>query len=226
MTLHVPRLPLSLDPLMAEAKRRARRRRFLAGLGTLIGLGLALLGSILALGSRSPHDPGSVGGPPANAPNPRDITSQNASQTVVRGRLSVDGVTWVASTYESLRGRCLEVATRVGSVDGCGSKGAFTAGIGGLQVGDAWYAVAHGLAPPAAASARVELEDGSKVRSSQTYVGNGVWFAVYPATPTARADDVSKVELLDQNGNVVRSATPPSVSAYVRSAREHMRHGR
>jgi hypothetical protein len=29
MTLHVPRLPASLDPLIAEAKRRARARRFL-----------------------------------------------------------------------------------------------------------------------------------------------------------------------------------------------------
>jgi hypothetical protein len=29
MTLHVPRLPLSLDPLIAEAKRRARQRRWL-----------------------------------------------------------------------------------------------------------------------------------------------------------------------------------------------------
>jgi hypothetical protein len=29
MTLHAPRLPFSLDPLIAEAKRRARTRRFL-----------------------------------------------------------------------------------------------------------------------------------------------------------------------------------------------------
>ena len=29
MTVRVPRLPISLDPLMAEAKRRARQRRML-----------------------------------------------------------------------------------------------------------------------------------------------------------------------------------------------------
>lgn len=31
MTVHAPRLPVSLDPLVAEAKRRARRRRVSAG---------------------------------------------------------------------------------------------------------------------------------------------------------------------------------------------------
>jgi len=39
MTAHVPRLPFSLDPLIAEAKRRARQRRFL----------LAVVGAVVAL---------------------------------------------------------------------------------------------------------------------------------------------------------------------------------
>jgi hypothetical protein len=34
MTLHLPRLALALDPLIAEAKRRARQRRLLAALAT------------------------------------------------------------------------------------------------------------------------------------------------------------------------------------------------
>ncbi len=54
MTLHVPRLPFSLDPLMAEAKRRARQRRVLVALvvsavvaaGVVIGIELRGLGSV------------------------------------------------------------------------------------------------------------------------------------------------------------------------------------
>jgi peptidoglycan hydrolase-like protein with peptidoglycan-binding domain len=38
MTLHVPRLPFALDPLIAEAKRRARQRRLL-----VVALALALV---------------------------------------------------------------------------------------------------------------------------------------------------------------------------------------
>jgi hypothetical protein len=41
MTLGVLRLPFSLDPLMAEAQRRARQRRFLIALGFLLVAGLA-----------------------------------------------------------------------------------------------------------------------------------------------------------------------------------------
>src|SRR6476660_560900 len=37
----IRRLPFSLDPLMAEAKRRTRQRRVLIGLGVLLVAGLA-----------------------------------------------------------------------------------------------------------------------------------------------------------------------------------------
>lgn len=54
MTVHVPRLPFSLDPLMAEARRRARQRRVLvasaavavAATGAGIGLELRAPGSV------------------------------------------------------------------------------------------------------------------------------------------------------------------------------------
>jgi hypothetical protein len=54
MTTHVPRLPLSLDPLIAEAKRRARQRRVLLALvavvvvaaGAVVGVELRSLGSV------------------------------------------------------------------------------------------------------------------------------------------------------------------------------------
>jgi hypothetical protein len=42
MTLQVPQLPFPLDPLIAEAKRRARQRRL------LVCLGLVLLGGVVA----------------------------------------------------------------------------------------------------------------------------------------------------------------------------------
>jgi hypothetical protein len=41
MTLHVPRLPFSLDPLMAEAKRRALRRRLLLALSVAAAAAVA-----------------------------------------------------------------------------------------------------------------------------------------------------------------------------------------
>lgn len=54
MTVRVPRLPLSLDPLMAEARRRARQRRLLVTLaavavvaaGAALGLELRGVGSV------------------------------------------------------------------------------------------------------------------------------------------------------------------------------------
>jgi hypothetical protein len=48
MTLHVPRLPFSLDPLIAEAKRRARQRRLLVAVLAVLVAGAAL-GTTLAL---------------------------------------------------------------------------------------------------------------------------------------------------------------------------------
>src|SRR5690242_4458850 len=41
MTLQVPRLPFSLDPLIAEAKRRARTRRFLLVATVVLAGGVA-----------------------------------------------------------------------------------------------------------------------------------------------------------------------------------------
>ena len=39
--MQIPRLPFALDPLIAEAKRRARRRRYLVGLGLVAAVAIA-----------------------------------------------------------------------------------------------------------------------------------------------------------------------------------------
>jgi hypothetical protein len=67
MTLQLPSLPFSLDPLMAEAKRRARQRRLLVAVGVVLTVGLAV-GLTFAL---RPHG-GGTSGRPATARYPQD----------------------------------------------------------------------------------------------------------------------------------------------------------
>lgn len=62
MTLHVPRFPFSLDPLIAEARRRARRRRWL-GLVALV-VGAAAVTATLELRSASGSGVAAGGGKP------------------------------------------------------------------------------------------------------------------------------------------------------------------
>jgi hypothetical protein len=57
MTLRAPRVPLSLDPLIAEAKRRMRRRRVLVAAVLLLVAALAIAAVIA---SRSPGGPQSA----------------------------------------------------------------------------------------------------------------------------------------------------------------------
>jgi hypothetical protein len=56
MSVHVPRLPLSLDPLIAEAKRRARQRRVLLALvvSAVVAAGAVLGFEFRGLGSVTP----------------------------------------------------------------------------------------------------------------------------------------------------------------------------
>jgi hypothetical protein len=55
MTAHVPRLPVSFDPRVAEERRTARRRRNVIAAVVLAGLGLGL-----ALGLRGSNHPGAA----------------------------------------------------------------------------------------------------------------------------------------------------------------------
>lgn len=103
MTLYVPRLPFSLDPLIAEAKRRARQRRFLIA---LVVVALAAAATALALGSsgggsRSGGVGGRLGsrspaGRPASAAQFRQMTTFFVYPQVRGGLL---GAAWVSSTH-------------------------------------------------------------------------------------------------------------------------------
>jgi WD40-like Beta Propeller Repeat len=87
MSEHVSRLPLALDPLIAEAKRRARQRRFLVALGAVILVGLAA-GLTLGLPSSGGGTSGGLKG--AGSAGTLTIpTGTDGIAAIVYGRLSV-----------------------------------------------------------------------------------------------------------------------------------------
>jgi hypothetical protein len=184
----------------------------------LCGAGVVLI--LLSTGALAAGHgaPSRVHGSATRDPNP--ITARNASDTVAQAQKSVGGVEWTASTYTNALGHCAEVGSSEGSVSGCSSTASFTWSVGDVSVGDTEYRIAQGLAPAGAATARVELGDGSTVSPTRSYVGKGVWFVVYPAVLGAAGDDVSRIQLLDAAGEVVDSATPPAISDYERAAQE------
>ena len=69
MTAWVTRLAFSLDPLMAEAKRRARHRRMLIAIAVLAGLAVGLTFAFGSPGGRSPNAGGLTGGNYSNSQN-------------------------------------------------------------------------------------------------------------------------------------------------------------
>ena len=86
MSSHAPHLPFALDPLIAEAKRRARRRRFVVAVGVVL-LGVAAL---LALQLPSSGGGASGGLVATRSPNGLSIpTGANGIAVIVYGRLSV-----------------------------------------------------------------------------------------------------------------------------------------
>jgi len=76
MTVRVPRLPFSVDPLIAEAKRRARQRR-------LIVLGVVLLAAVVA-GLTLGLPGGSGGGRGSAASNGASLSGSRASANQAR----------------------------------------------------------------------------------------------------------------------------------------------
>ena len=77
MTVRVPRLPFSVDPLIAEAKKRARQRRLRMALGVLL---LAVLAAGLTSAFRSPGGGSPNGGGPASANYPQGRAGANQAR--------------------------------------------------------------------------------------------------------------------------------------------------
>jgi len=96
MATHVPGLPFALDPLIAEAKRRARRRRYLAGLGLVAAVAIA---TGLTLGLR-PGEPG------------RGSGAISSGGQVPQDRLIVPGVSIAGIRFGTPR---RDVAKRLGT---------------------------------------------------------------------------------------------------------------
>jgi hypothetical protein len=83
MILHALRVPFVLDPLIAEAKRRARQRRLFVVLGLVV---LAAGTAGLALALRSPDGPsGGRGGAGLNSATPHAATGPVRPSVVVDG---------------------------------------------------------------------------------------------------------------------------------------------
>jgi hypothetical protein len=108
MTIRVPRLPFSLDPLIAEAKRRARRRRLLLTLGIAAGAAIAVTFALQTRagpgGPAPPAGAGSVGAAP------------NAGSVLASGVAPVTGGRVVATMDPDLKkvgqsARAIQVAT-------------------------------------------------------------------------------------------------------------------
>lgn len=91
MSAHVPALPFELDPLIAEAKQRARRRRLIAAVA-LVMTGAAVWGLLAAGGSGSPGEvPWLPTRPQLPAANPPLAPACTASQ--LRASLFLQGAT-------------------------------------------------------------------------------------------------------------------------------------
>jgi hypothetical protein len=90
MSAQVPALPLELDPLIAEAKQRARRRRLLAA-GVLLAVGVAIAGALqFGAGKSSGDVPWLPTKPQLGAANPPLAPACSASQ--LRGKLGLEGI--------------------------------------------------------------------------------------------------------------------------------------
>jgi hypothetical protein len=97
MSTSVPELPFALDPLIAEAKRRARRRRYLAGVGLAATVAIA---AGIAFGMR-PGQPG------------RSSLSTPSYEQVPGDRLIVPGVSIAGIRFGTSR---RDVAKTLGAV--------------------------------------------------------------------------------------------------------------
>jgi hypothetical protein len=92
MSVQIPALPLGADPLIAEAKQRARRRRLLGGAALLVAAGATGLGLMVSGGAGSSGEiPWLPTRPQLGSANPPLAPACTASQ--LRATLSLQGAT-------------------------------------------------------------------------------------------------------------------------------------
>jgi hypothetical protein len=93
MSAHAPALPLEADPLIAEAKQRARRRRLIAAAALMVAG--AVVGGVLAFGGSGSASPGRIPWlptrPQLGPTNPPLAPACTAAQ--LRGTLELQGAT-------------------------------------------------------------------------------------------------------------------------------------
>jgi hypothetical protein len=98
ISLYVPGLPLQIDPLIAEAKRRARRRRFAVAAAVLLATAASLFASWQAVGANATAAPTSSGkqcaGPSSYGTQCVDVTGSGRHITGIRTGYSDTALLW------------------------------------------------------------------------------------------------------------------------------------
>lgn len=157
---------------------------------------------------------------PAYLPDPDVAAAEGSSidassASILREFEEPKGVVrWVVVEYESSLGPCLDVYGEAVSggdwaeVGDCGEgAGPFAWAVGGVELGGEWYDVVDGRAPQGASRMRITLGDGTVHEAD---VVKGIYILVDTG---ARLDfDVTKIEAVASNGDVIAAVQPPSIA--------------
>ena len=215
MTVRVPRLPFSLDPLMAEAKRRMRRRRL------WIAASLILIGGIAAAvaSTATSGGPGSTSGGPgvhgllsqvrSSFGDGRLLSDSISGRTLTVKVSAPDEPSAVSATFEAqMLAAALHDAqaaagqTPISSVKFVNSNGAPVRGYGLVPVGSD-----TGVAPLAAGKCRSLAQtvqsSALAIRSALAvpYAGGACAFKFQTSSPPPFSDALFVGRLLDGMGD-------------------------
>jgi hypothetical protein len=218
MTVRVPRLPFSLDPLMAEAKRRMRRRRaWMAASLILIGGIAAAVASMATSGG-----PGSTGGGPgghgllsqvqSSFGDGRLLSDSISGRTLTVQVSAPDEPSAVSATFEAQMlaaavhdSQSASGQTPISSVKFVDSNGAPVRGYGLVAVRSD-----TGLSPLAAGKCRSLAQtvqsSALSIRSALTlpYAGGACAFTFQTSSPPPVSDALFAGKLLDGMGDSSR----------------------
>jgi hypothetical protein len=230
MTTQTLHLRFSLDPLMAEAKRRARKRRAVLSAAGVVAVALALF---LAFGTGSSSGKGQNGGGPAARGGGDSAVGQLVSRTVTRTAYFVSGggitkppggatlrhkhklvaqptvigpaAIWVAPDW-AVRGTCawLTIGRTVHGGECRRSpppRGLWEVVPLHLQINRQSLTLLWGHAGRDVADLRVRFQDGTATRLPLT---DGVFFHVFPKQRWAVGHRPAWLVARDTDGRVVR----------------------